>query len=210
MLLHDEEEARAFVRQRCSPAAFAGLEAFVGRLRKASLAQNLVARASLSGIWLRHIADSAQLLDHVSRETSPWLDLGSGAGFPGLVIAAMHPQREVHLLESRKLRIQWLQECVEILRLSNCQVIGQDVRKAKTISAAVISARAFAPLAQLIEISARFSTNTTEWVLPKGRSAAQDIATLPEPLRARFHVKQSITAPDAKILVAQGMMGHAQ
>lgn len=206
MLLRSEDEARSFVRERCSPQSFEGLELFAERLRDANESQNLVAAASLSSLWLRHLADSAQLLDHVSRETGVWLDLGTGAGFPGLVIATMRPDREVVLVESRNLRIQWLDSMIDYLDLSNCRLIGQDVRRTETIEGAVISARAFAPLPRLVQLSARFSTHATEWVLPKGRSAEQDIATLPKSTQARFHVKQSVTASEAKIVVAKGKL----
>ena len=206
MLLRSEDEARAFVRDRCSGKAFQALELLAERLRHANASQNRVAASSLPALWLRHFADSAQLLDHVSRETGDWVDLGSGAGFPGLVVAVMRPERGVALVESRSLRIQWLTTIARELGLAKCRVIGQDVRKIKRIEAAVISARAFAPLPRLIDLSARFSTNETEWVLPKGRSAAQDIAALPKSMRARFHVKQSVTDPDAKIVVAKGKL----
>lgn len=204
MLLHSEEEARVFVAQRCDPTAMARLTTLVGALARANEVQNLVAAATLDWVWLRHIADSAQLLDHVSRETGPWIDLGSGAGFPGLVIAAMKPDRPVILIESRRLRVEWLETMAMTLNLVNCRVIGQDLRRVETFSADVISARAFAPLPRLVEFSARFSTNGTEWVLPKGRSAAQDIAQMPKSLQTRFHVKQSVTDAEAKIITAQG------
>lgn len=206
MLLDNEDEARDFVAARCSSAAFAALERFAACLREANATQNLIAAATLDTIWLRHIADSAQLLDHVSRETQPWVDLGSGAGFPGLVVAIMSPGRDVVLVESRRLRIQWLDRVIEAFTLSKCRLLGTDVRRAETFEAGVISARAFAPLPRLVEISARFSTHATEWVLPKGRSAAQDIAQMPESLRTRFHVKQSVTDPEAGIVVARGKM----
>lgn len=209
LLLHSETEARDFVAARCTADAMAKLELFVARLREENAVQNLVAAATLDQMWLRHIADSAQLLDLVPRETGPWLDLGSGAGFPGLVIAAMQPVRAVVLVESRKLRIQWLVRMIEELGLENCHVVGQDVRRAEQFDAGIISARAFAPLPRLIALSDRFSTNTTAWVLPKGRSASQDIAALPKQLQPRFHVKHSVTDSDARILVAKGRMGLA-
>ena len=205
MLLETEEEARAFVAARCgSPAAFQAVEEFATRLVEATRSQNLIAASTIPSVWLRHLADSAQLLDHVSRETQPWIDFGAGAGLPGLVVAMMRPDREIALIESRALRIQWLKDVIGVLSLQNCRVLGGDVRKLETIEAGVISARAFAPLPRLIELSARFSTNATEWVLPKGRSAEQDIASLPAQLRTRFHVKHSVTDAEARILSARG------
>ena len=204
MSVFDEQAARAFMTTQCGSAPMPKLERLIERLRAANASQNLVAATTLDMVWARHVADSAQLLDHVSRETSPWVDLGSGAGFPGLVIAAMCPDRDVVLIESRRLRIQWLESMIQDLALGKCRVIGQDLRKVETFEAGVISARAFAPLPRLIEFSARFSTHATEWVLPKGRSAAQDIDQMPKALQSRFHVKQSATDPAAGIILAHG------
>lgn len=205
-MLRDEEHARDYVKARCSAANFAMLERFAELLAAANQTQNLVARSTIAKIWLRHIADSAQLLEHVSRETSPWLDLGSGAGFPGLIVAMMKPQRNVVLIESRRLRIQWLTAIAAEFTLENCRVVGSDIRRVEAFGAAVISARAFAPLPRLVELSARFSTNETEWVLPKGRSAEQDVAQLPPHSRSRFHVKHSLTDPEGRIVVAKGCL----
>lgn len=206
MLITDEEQAREYVGGLCSPDEMKRLDAFAVMLREASATQNLVARSTLDSVWRRHIADSAQLLEHVSRETGTWLDLGSGAGFPGLVIAIMRPDRDMMLVESRTLRIQWLETLIEELNLTKCRVAGMDLRRLDGFRAGVITARAFAPLPRLIALSARFSTNTTEWVLPKGRSAAQDVAMLPKPLRQRFHVEPSITSDEAGIIVGLGEM----
>lgn len=213
-MLEGEQDARAFVAARCDSQALDNLHSLAARLRRENETQNLVARSTVESIWLRHIADSAQLLDHVgeseqilvSRETGVWLDIGSGAGFPGLVISIMRPAMQVVLVESRRLRIGWLESLIAEFDLRNCRVAGRDIGKVEPMDAAVISARAFAPLARLIDVSARFSTNSTAWVLPKGRSASQDVAELPASLRKRFHVKQSQTDPEAQILVARGQM----
>lgn len=203
-MIATEEEARAFVEQRTDAAGMARLDKFVARLEIANETQNLVSKASMAHVWQRHIADSAQLLDHVPRETSPWVDFGSGAGLPGLVIAALDPSRRIFLIESRKLRIAWLTEMIAQLNLTNCSILGGDAKRVASIQAAVISARAFAPMDRLVALSARFSTSATRWVLPKGRSAAQEVAALPKALRRMFHVEQSITDPEAGIVVGTG------
>lgn len=203
-VLQNEEQARAFVAERCATEDFKRLERFVSRLEQANQRQNLVSRASFSAVWLRHIADSAQLFDYVPRETEPWLDLGAGAGLPGLVLAIMAPKRRFILVESRNLRINFLNEMVADLSISNAVVEGCDLGTVPDLNAAVISARAFAPLEHLVSQSARFSTMLTRWVLPKGRSAAQEVKMLPKALRSMFHVKQSITHADAGIVVGDG------
>lgn len=169
-------------------------------LQKENERQNLIAASSLDHIWQRHFLDSAQLLHHVPRGTGPWLDLGSGAGFPGLVIAILRPECDVRLVESRRRRVEWLEGIATALSLTNVTVIGNALEKIRSFEADVISARAFAPLQKLVDISARFSTIQTTWVLPKGRSAAQELQDL-RGWRHSFHVEQSLTDPDAGVIV---------
>ena len=196
-----EDDARAFVSARCDDAAMARLERFVAALREENERQNLVARPTLDSVWQRHIADSAQLLDHVPRETPLWLDLGSGAGMPGLIVAAMRPEWPVVLVESRRKRIDWLAHMASEMGLDRCRVEGSRLELVKSVPAGVISARAFAPLDRILSLSARFSTADTLWLLPKGRSAAQELQELPKRQSALFHVEQSQTDADAGIIV---------
>ena len=204
-MISGEQDARAFVVARCTPEAVQRLDALAELLTRENARQNLIAKATEASLWTRHLADSAQFVDYVSRETSgPWLDLGSGAGFPGLVIAIMRPEWPVHLVESRKRRIEWLQTVSRELRLENCRVEGKRLELVGDFEASVISARAFAPMTRLLDLSARFSTSDTIWLLPKGRSAAQEVQTLPRRLRSMFHVEQSQTDPDAGIVVGRG------
>lgn len=182
-------------------AACERLERLAALLCEENARQNLVSAASLAHVWQRHIVDSAQLLAHVPRETgSPWLDLGTGAGFPGLVVAALRPEVEVLMVESRTRRVEWLSRVVEALALPCARVIGSRLELVPTRSVAVISARAFAPLDRLLELSARFSTADTLWLLPKGRSARDEVDQL-HGWEHRFHVEPSITDPDAGIVV---------
>ena len=205
-----EDEARAFVAKRCEALAIERLTVLVEALAAENENQNLVARPTLDTVWTRHVADSAQLLDHCTDGEGLWLDLGSGAGFPGLVIAAMRPESSVTLVESRKRRVEWLGRAIELMGLENCRVDGRRLEQVETCRAAVISARAFAPLDRLLSLSARFSTSTTCWVLPKGRSAEQEVQGLPRDCRAMFHVEQSQTDPEAGIVVGRGQWsGHS-
>jgi 16S rRNA (guanine527-N7)-methyltransferase len=206
-MISDEHHARSFVAERCDDAAMERLDALAAALREENQRQNLVSAASLDHVWQRHIADSAQLLDHVPRGTLPgelWMDLGSGAGFPGLVIAAMSPDMRVVLVESRKRRIEWLESMIQRLGLVHCRVAGMRLELLEGPLARVISARAFAPLDKLLSLSARFSTGDTCWVLPKGRSAALELQGVSGKWQGLFHVEQSATDPEAAILVGNG------
>jgi 16S rRNA (guanine527-N7)-methyltransferase len=154
-------------------------------------------------VWQRHIADSAQLL-HVSRETVPdgsWLDLGSGAGFPGLVIAALQPERAVTLVDSRRLRTDWLARAAAQMGLKNVEVVLARVEDLPARQWQVISARAFAPLERLLDVAARLSTPETLWLLPKGAKAQHELDTLPSKWNHAFHVEHSLTDPAAGIIV---------
>ena len=203
-MIETEADARAFAAEWADEAAIARLERLVALLLEENARQNLVAAATLPTIWRRHIADSAQLLAHVPAENPGiWLDLGTGAGFPGLVIAALRPGWDVRLVESRRKRVEWLESAREKLALERCSVIGSRLELAESVAAGVISARAFAPMPRLLDLSARFSTPGTIWLLPKGRSAAQELASLPESQRRLFHVEQSQTDPEAGIIVGR-------
>ena len=206
-MINTEIEAREFIQALGSTDdAIAKLELLSARLREENELQNLVARPTLNTIWQRHIADSAQLLRHCDPDTlsDPWLDLGSGAGFPGLVIAVLRPGLPVILVESRKRRVTWLATMVEELGLTNCRIEGGRLEELDTFQAGVISARAFAPLQRLLRLSARFSTSRTRWLLPKGRSAAQEVRDLPKSAASMFHVEQSLTDADAGIVIGTG------
>ena len=202
-MIANESDAKAYVAERCHDEAIARLDSYVAALVEENLHQNLISRASVEQIWQRHIADSAQLLDHVPGGTTPWLDLGSGPGLPGLVLAILRPDEQFVLVESRKRRVEFLQTVRAQLNLANVTIEGARLEGIDTFVAGVITARAFAPLPRLIELSSRFSTDDTIWVLPKGRSAEQELAALPKNQRKMFHVEQSRTDPEAKILVGR-------
>ena len=180
------------------------LERFVPLLLEESARQNLISAGSLASVWQRHIADSVQLLAHVPHETSLWLDLGTGAGFPGLVIALARPDMSICLVESRKKRIAWLESVRDHFGLSQCQVLGSRLEHVESFPAGVISGRAFAPLDRLVALSARFSTPDTLWLLPKGRSAAQELVKQSAHVQRMFHVERSATDPEAGLLIGRG------
>ncbi len=208
-MIKGEQGARDWCVDRYDPDVIAKLERFITLLGEENGRQNLVSKASLDHVWQRHILDSLQLLPHVSRETlwnGPWLDLGSGAGLPGLPVAIAEPEAQVWLIESRKRRIEWLESAIDEMELKNCSVLGSRLEHVETCDAAIITARAFAPLEKLLKLSARFSTRSTLWLLPKGRSGAQELSQQPGRIRAMFHVEQSLTDPDAAILVGKGSL----
>ena len=202
-MIRDEDQAQAWLAAQPEWNALAAerIERLIALLIEENERQNLVAAASLPQVWQRHIADSAQLLRHGPRETvGPWLDLGTGAGFPGLVIAALRPDLEVVMVESRARRIEWLERARLALDLTAASVVGARLELVESRPVGVISARAFAPLDKLLDLSARFSTKDTRYLLPKGRSAQQELAGL-QRWNHMFHVEQSLTDSEAGVIV---------
>ncbi len=195
-----EDEARDWIRTRTDVSRETRLAAFVDLLRDEATRQNLVSPSTLEQIWSRHIVDSAQLLQHVD-PGGLWLDIGSGAGLPGIVLAILRDD-PVELVEPRKLRTAFLQHCVDTLGLTNVSIHTAKVERTKG-RAAVVTARAVGTLDTLFRIARHRSDRSTIWVLPKGRNAQSEVEDAQLWWQGSFHVEPSVTAPDSLIIVAK-------
>jgi len=203
-----EEEAQAWLRAEFDVPreTWQQLETFSALLREEMQHQNLISKASADQLWARHFVDSAQLLRYAPAPAADkvWLDLGTGAGFPGIVIAILTPYR-VQMVESRKRRAEFLNQVVERIGIGDhATVIADRLENMESFPADVISARAFAPLDRLIALSHRFSTENTVWLLPKGKNAVRELKGLSPKRQKMFHVEHSLTDPNAGILVGKG------
>jgi len=200
-----EDEAKTWLLERdVSRETYADLARFSALLQEENKVQNLIANSTMDRIWSRHIVDSAQLLD-LAPQQGTWLDLGSGAGFPGL-IAAMVGGRPVTLVESRAKRISFLRRAATELAIAHrVNIFGGRVEAMDHAPFSVISARAFAPLDRLFGLAHRLSRPGTVWLLPKGRSAAQELAAAKGSWQGAFRIVTSITDPDSAIIVASNV-----
>lgn len=200
----DEADARAWTERECDVPreTMARLDAFTELLRRENESTNLVSRASLDQIWCRHIADSAQLLRFAPAGAS-WVDLGTGAGFPGLIVAALH-KGPVTLIEERRLRADFLRRAAETLGV-RVEILQMRAERVPARSFGVISARAFAPLAKLLELGTGLSTTNSIWILPKGRNAQSELEALDSSWQGEFRLEPSVTDPEAQIIVAEGV-----
>jgi 16S rRNA (guanine527-N7)-methyltransferase len=185
-----------------SRETIARLGDFVALLTDENNRQNLVSASTLGSIWQRHIIDSAQLVRFEPHHGASWLDVGSGAGLPGIVIACL-VDGPITLMEPRKLRADFLHRATESLGL-NAQIVCNKVERASG-HFDVITARAVAPLSRLLEISQHLSTRKSVWVLPKGRSAAAELAEAQRAWQGAFHVERSVTDADSSIIVGTGV-----
>lgn len=195
-----EEEARAWLAARWPQTACDRLGRYVDLLLAENGRQNLIARPSEAIVWGRHIVDSAQLIDHAP-DAATWLDIGSGPGLPGLVIAAL-AGRPVTLVEPRARRVTFLREAAEALGLTHVSVHQMMVEKLPAGAHAAITARAYAPLPQIFASAAHVADLSTVWILPKGRSAQSELEAARGAWQGVFHVKQSVTDDQARIVVA--------
>ena len=199
-----EQDAERLVCEHVPRETSDLLQSYVLRLREEAQRQNLISAATLDRIWQRHILDSAQLLA-LGGSSGPWLDIGTGAGLPGLVIAILR-DAPIVLLEPRAKRAAFLQSLVDNMRLSaRATVVAKTAASAPAMRAAVISARAVAPLDALFAMGLRFATDDTVWVLPKGRRAADELAAAKASWQGDFRLVPSQTDSSAAIVVARGV-----
>ncbi len=212
ILRHDqgmtEQEAQDWLRKTFDVPreTWEKLENFLALLAEEMQHQNLISKSTADHVWDRHIVDSAQLLLHAPKGEGEkiWMDLGTGAGFPGIVIAILGDYK-VQMVESRGRRVNFLESVVQQLELTEkALVFGDRLENVESHPVNVISARAFAPLQKLLSLSHRFSTENTVWLLPKGKNAVRELKGLSPKRQKMFHVEQSLTDPEAGILVGLG------
>jgi 16S rRNA (guanine527-N7)-methyltransferase len=164
---------------------------------------NLIARSSEADVWGRHFADSAQLLRYCPPTAQLWLDLGSGAGFPGLVVAVIaaetRPGLRVELVESDARKAAFLttasRECGVSVRVH----AGRS-EALPPAAADVVSARAVAALADLLALAQNHLGEDGICLFPKGRSVHDEIQRARRSWRFQLRTHQSLTDPEAGIL----------
>lgn len=178
------------------------LEKFVELVRIGTGEQNLIAASTVDGIWQRHVLDSLQLVAF-GQSSGTWLDIGSGAGFPGIVITIATSQMVV-LVEPRGKRALFLQHVVATLGL-NATVMACPIERVPSFEAANITARAVAALPHLVAMARPFCTPQTRLVFPKGRRGKEELASLPAKWQSHFESHSSLTDPESIILTATGL-----
>ena len=189
-------------RVACRPVSRETLDrltCYAELLKAENRRQNLVSRGTIGGLWERHILDSAQLIRFEPRVDASWIDIGSGAGLPGIVIACML-EGPVTLVEPRRLRAEFLGRAVAELGLS--AVVRQAKAERITGSFDVITGRAVASLSDFLSMCDHLSTKKTLWVLPRGRSAQSELAEARRTWQGNFRVEPSVTGDDSRIVVA--------
>ena len=180
------------------------LELYAADLTAESATQNLISTSTLADLWSRHVLDSAQLVRFAPQSDSSWVDIGSGAGLPGLVVA-MLVGGPVTLVEPRRLRADFLQRTVDRLELSDrCAVLPANAQ-AVTGQFDVVTARAVAPLTKLLGLTLHLSHARTLWALPKGKAAQSELEQANRSWQCDVRSEASCTDPQARILLLSGV-----
>ncbi len=195
-----------------SRETFQRLELLERELRRWQAIKNLVGPATLDRIWDRHIVDSLQLLD-LEPDARTWLDLGSGAGFPGLVLAIAGAERglKVHLVESNSRKCAFLRH---IARLTGVVATVHEARLETVIpgfigKTDVVSARALAALTQLLDWTAPLLKAGTMGLFPKGRDAGTELTEARKQWTFEAEILPSSTDSDASILRITSIESHS-
>ncbi|KRW96983.1 16S rRNA (guanine(527)-N(7))-methyltransferase RsmG [Paracoccus sp. MKU1] len=181
------------------------LAAYAGLLRKWNPAINLIAPSTIAQIEARHIADSLHLAEIAETAEDNWVDLGSGGGLPGIVVAIMRPDLDLTLVESDRRKAAFLRNALRELALPRAKVLCNRIETLDRLDAANISARALAPLPQLMAyVERHLSPSGTAWLM-KGRNWQAEVSQARDDWKFDLKTHQSATDPDAAILEITGI-----
>jgi 16S rRNA (guanine527-N7)-methyltransferase len=183
------------------------LDAYVALLLQWQQTTNLIAPATIPVLWTRHVADSLQLLD-VRPEARHWIDLGSGGGFPGLVLAcalAERPGASVHLVESNGKKAAFLRETARALKLParvHAERIEEFVASYDGL-ADVVTARALAPLVQLLGYAFPLLKRGACGLFPKGQDVEIELTDAAKCWTIQTKLLPSRTDPRARLVLVE-------
>lgn len=175
------------------------MERFIESCRRWGNVTNLVAAGDRDRLWERHVEDSLQLLPLAERAGPRWIDLGSGGGFPGLVVAIAREGTQMTLVEANGKKAAFLADAagnagvpvlIEPHRIETLRAVAMDV----------VSARALAPLPDLLGLAGKFFGAGTLGLFPKGRDAADEVTAARLRHAFALAVTPSATGPGAAIL----------
>jgi 16S rRNA (guanine527-N7)-methyltransferase len=199
MLLPPEAFAAA---AHVSRETLEGLRRYADLLVKWQRSINLVAADSLNDLWRRHMLDSAQLYDLLPSGDCRVVDLGSGAGFPGLVLAAMGA-RDVHLVESDGRKCVFLAEAARACGLAagvNPVIHRARLEQMRGLTADVVTARACAPLDRLLDYAEPFLRPASVCLFLKGSATADELTAASNRWRMTVERLPSASDPSGTIL----------
>ncbi len=184
------------------------LERFAALTRKWNPSINLVAKSTIPDLWDRHIVDSVQLYPLAPARPRHWLDIGSGGGFPGIIMAAISveksPETKFTFIESDQRKSTFLRTAARELGL-RVNVIASRIEETEPQSADVVSARALSALTDLLPLISLHLAPDGTAILPKGKTHQQEIDVAKKVWSFDVASHQSMTDEQARILVVKGI-----
>ena len=193
--------------ENVSRETIARLKLFVALLIDWNSRHNLVSTASLADVWRRHVWDSAQLAAYIPPEASSLVDLGSGAGFPGLVLAELFRERlefRVVLYEATRKKCDFLAHAAERIGLK-VEVRNARIEEAKPEAFDVVTARACAPLERLLSYAQVFQAPHTRNLFLKGQNVGAELTDAHKIWQMEVQEEQSRSDPSGVILIVEGL-----
>ncbi|MFP5478608.1 MAG: 16S rRNA (guanine(527)-N(7))-methyltransferase RsmG [Alphaproteobacteria bacterium] len=194
-----------------SRETFDTLQKFEALVRRWNAAINLVSKATLPDLWSRHIADSAQVFSLCPADAEHWVDIGSGGGFPGLVVAVLakeqRPTLRLTLVESDLRKATFLRQAAQILALP-VEVISERIESLSGLQADVLSARALAPLSDLLRYGEKHLKAGGVALFPKGARFQEELAQARVSWEFDVDMQPSLSEAGAAILVIRNLHRH--
>ena len=173
-------------------------------LIKSNKTLNLIGKWTINKIWLRHFLDSSQVIDFIDKNTSSLIDLGSGAGFPGLIIAILAKDRKIRLkvklIEKSTKKASFLREIVNYLNL-NVEVLNINaLMHAKKLEADLIVARAFKPLKIILQFLDKNTKNWKKVFLFLGKTGQDELLQASKNWHIKYKQRMSVTSNDSIVI----------
>ena len=173
-------------------------------LIKSNKTLNLIGKSTINEIWIRHFLDSSQVIDFIDKNTRSLIDLGSGAGFPGLIIAILAKDRKIHLkvklIEKSTKKASFLREIVNYLNL-NVEVLNINaLTHAKKLEADLIVARAFKPLKIILQFLDKNTKNWKKVFLFLGKTGQDELLQASKSWNIKYKRRMSITSSDSIVI----------
>ena len=177
------------------------LKVFVNALLSANKKHNFISKSTESDIWHRHILDSAQLVKFIDFSKGSLADLGSGAGFPGLILAIFNENKDFHvkLYEKSPVKRAFLRDMKDKLNLKNVE-IKRNIYEGK-IESNIIVCRAFKKLSDILKISREIIKKPHKMIILKGKNAQSEINNVSLGMNYRYKLRDRMTDHDSKIIL---------
>ena len=189
---------------RVSRETIRSLSKYEDMLRKANNKLNLVGNSTIEQIWLRHFLDSAQAIEFIDKNCNSLIDLGSGAGFPGLILAITAKDRKIPikilLIEKSPKKAKFLEEIIKQLNL-NVKVLNQNILEQQNkFMSDVFVTRAFKPLKTILELMHNKAENWKKILIFLGKTGKDELLQASKSWDMQYKLRMSVTSRDSIVV----------